>query len=235
MKKFILLLCAGILISISVSAIPAKPNRFVNDYTNTLTKNDQSVLEQQLQAYSDTSQNQICVVIVDDLEGKTPAEYAQEIGQSWGVGQKDKDNGVIILVKPKQMLSKGEVFIATGYGVEECLTDALCKRIIERIMIPQLKNGNYYKAISNAIVEIQKVLVNESRLQKKPKPYMIILLLVIIVVIVLFVCINDDSTHSGSSGYHIYGSHNDSSGFGGFNGGIFGGGSFGGGGASGSF
>lgn len=84
MKKFILLLYAGILISISVSAIPAKPNRFVNDYTNTLTKNEQSVLEQQLQAYSDTSQNQICVVIVDDLEGKTPAEYAQEIGQSWG-------------------------------------------------------------------------------------------------------------------------------------------------------
>lgn len=201
-----------------------------------MTKNEQSVLEQQLQAYSDTSQNQICVVIVDDLEGKTPAEYAQEIGQSWGVGQKDKDNGIVILVKVKTALSGGKVFIATGYGVEERLTDALCKRIIERIMIPQLKNGNYYKAISNAIVEIQKVLVNESQLQKKPKPYMIIfLLLVIIVVIVLFVCIDDDSTHSGSSGYHIYGSHNDSGGFGGFSGGSFGGGSFGGGGAGGSF
>lgn len=90
----------------------------------------------------------------------------KKLANHGGVGQKDKDNGIIILVKPKQMLSKGEVFIATGYGVEECLTDSLCKRIIERIMIPQLKNGNYYKAISNAIVEIQKVLVNESQLQK---------------------------------------------------------------------
>lgn len=131
--------------------IPNRPTppRLVNDFTNTLTKNQQYNLEQKLVAYNDTTSTQIAVVFVNDLQGTTVADFAHQLGEKWGVGTKD-NNGVVILVKPKTN-TKGEVFISVGYGLEPYVPDAIAKRIIENEMIPAFKSDDYYSGVNNAI------------------------------------------------------------------------------------
>ena len=131
--------------------IPNRPTppRLVNDFTNTLTKNQQYNLEQKLVAYNDTTSTQIAVVFVNDLQGTTAADFAYQLGEKWGVGTKD-NNGVVILVKPKTN-TKGEVFISVGYGLEPYVPDAIAKRIIENEMIPAFKSDDYYSGVSNAV------------------------------------------------------------------------------------
>ena len=131
--------------------IPERPTppHLVNDFTNTLTKNQQYKLEQKLVAYNDSTSTQIAVVFVNDLQGTTSADFAYQLGEKWGVGTKD-NNGVVILVKPKTN-TKGEVFISVGYGLEPYIPDATAKRIIENEMIPEFQNNDYYSGVNNAI------------------------------------------------------------------------------------
>ena len=233
MKRFFLYLI-GLLMSVNALAIPAKTNKLVNDYAGILTSNEVATLERYLEAYSDSTSNQICVVTVKTLNGQSISMYAQELGQAWGVGQKGKDNGVIILIKPKYGNERGEVFIATGYGVEGNLPDALCKRIVETKMIPQLKKNNYYGAICSAVDEVQKAIKGESTIKQNKEVKWSDLsiggksLVIVILIILLFIVICATCTTSSGGGWSSGGSS--SSSFGGF-----GGGSFGGGGAGGSW
>ena len=110
---------------------PPNPPRLVNDHTGTLTSSQIESLEHKLVAYNDSTSTQFLVLLVDDLQGYSIEQYATEIGHSWGVGQKDKGNGLVILVKPKKGSERGQVNISPGYGMEEYVTDATAKRIIE--------------------------------------------------------------------------------------------------------
>ena len=110
---------------------PPNPPRLVNDYTGTLNASQISTLEHKLVAYNDSTSTQILVLLIDDLQGYSIEQYAIEIGHSWGVGQKGKNNGAVILVKPKKGSERGQVNISPGYGMEEFVTDATAKRIIE--------------------------------------------------------------------------------------------------------
>ena len=117
----------------------------VNDFSNTFTSEQREDLERILLAYNDSTSTQIYVVTVDDLKGYDISDYAARLGQKWGIGQKDKNNGVLILIKPRIGNERGRVFIATGYGVEHILTDGRVGRIIDQYMIPYLQNGDVYK------------------------------------------------------------------------------------------
>ena len=131
--------------------IPNKPNppRLVNDFANILTDSQKQDLEKKLVSYNDSTSTQICVVTVKSLNGYESNDYAQRLGEKWGVGSK-KDNGVVILVKPKTKNEDGDVAIQTGYGMEPIITDAIAGRIIRKKMIPAFKEGNYYKGIDEA-------------------------------------------------------------------------------------
>ena len=109
---------------------PPVPPHLVNDYTGTLTSSQINTLEHKLVAYNDSTSTQILVLLVDDLQNYSIEQYATEIGHSWGVGQKGKNNGVVILVKPRKGSERGQVNISPGYGMEEYITDATAKRII---------------------------------------------------------------------------------------------------------
>lgn len=127
-------------------AFPAKPQppRLVNDLAGIFTEKQVSELESKLVAVDDTTSNQIMVITVSDLEGYEPAEYATRIGIDWGVGSKDFNNGVVLLVKPKTPDSGGKVSIQVGYGLEGAIPDAYCKRIIEQQLIPHFKEDDYF-------------------------------------------------------------------------------------------
>lgn len=137
----IMLLC---LTSLTVLAqVPARPNppRLVNDFAGIL--GDCQWLEDSLEKIAVETSNQICVVTMSDLGGYDKAMMAYEIGQQWGVGKKGNNNGVVILIKPKTADSKGEAFIAPGYGLEGAITDAMSARIVNQEMIPYFKENDY--------------------------------------------------------------------------------------------
>ncbi len=143
--------------------IPEKPNppRLVNDIANVLTEKEAQVLENDLQQYARSTSTQIVVVTVLTLNGYDASDYAFQLGEKWGVGQKGKDNGVIVLFKPKTLDSKGQVFIATGYGLEGILPDATVNQIVNREMIPSFRQNDIYGGLSNACAVIKSLAAKE--------------------------------------------------------------------------
>lgn len=239
-------------------AIPSRPSpeRLVNDLAGTFTSRQAEELERVLVAFDDSTSNQIAVVTVKDLEGYEPAEYATRIGLDWGVGSEKFDNGIVILVKPKDNTA-GKVFIAIGYGLEGAIPDAYAKRIINEVMIPHFRNDDYYGGVAEACKVLMKLASGEiSELREDEFDAddagaiagAVVTLIILIFVFVLITQNGGDNTGSGNhrGGRTIYtgpiitsgriygGGSSFGGGFGGGFGG-FGGGSFGGGGAGGSW
>lgn len=164
MKKvllFCLTLCCSVLLWAQIPPQPDPP-RLVNDYAGVLTSEQVNELEQRLVAFNDSTSNVICVVIVNDLGDYTASEFAYEIGDKWGVRDKNHSNGVVILIKPSSAKGgDGDIYIATGYDLEGVLPDAACKRIIEQQFIPELKQGNYYEALVKGLDVILPAVAGE--------------------------------------------------------------------------
>lgn len=129
---------------------PMQPRRIVNDFTGMFSPQQQAALERKLRNFNDTSSTQIAVATVPSLHGYAPNDYAQRLAEKWGVGQKGKDNGILMLIKPKTQDEKGQVAIAVGYGLEGVVPDAIASRIIRNEVIPSFQNGQYYNGVDKA-------------------------------------------------------------------------------------
>lgn len=245
---------AAMAFTLSAFAIPSRPSpaRLVNDLAGTFTTRQAEELERVLVAFDDSTSNQIAVVTVKDLKGYEPAEYATRIGLDWGVGSEKFDNGIVILIKPKDNTA-GKVFIAIGYGLEGAIPDAYAKRIINEVMIPHFRNNDYYGGVAEACKVLMRLASGEiSELREDEFDAddagaiagAVVTLIILIFVFVLITQNGGDNTGSGShrGGRTIYTGpvitsgriYGGGSSFGGGFGG-FGGGSFGGGGAGGSW
>lgn len=97
---------------------------------------------------------EVAVVAVESIGFAEPREFATELFRHWGIGEKGRDNGLLVLL----VLGQGAVEIETGYGMEGDLPDALCKRIIERVMIPHFKAGDFDKGMTEGVGAIATVL-----------------------------------------------------------------------------
>ena len=255
----LLVLMSAMPISAHAEWLPEKSNRLVNDYSGILPVAQCEALEQRLVAFNDSTSNQVVIVITPTIEGDDEDAAAQRLGQKWGVGQEEFDNGVVILIKSKTIDENwGAVAIATGYGVEGALPDVFCKRIIDDHMIGPLGEGDYYRAITQALDVMLPVLAGEYSYAQYRKDarrdafvaLAVLLGVMVLVVVLLYVIAKNHpgswGNSSGNVGGGTYlggpvggtwgsgtwggGSWGGSGGFGGF-----GGGSFGGGGASGRF
>ena len=105
MKKlifFTLLLITSLAARTQDFPTPMHPRRIVNDFTGTFTPQQTAALEKKLRNFNDTSSTQIAVVTVPSLYGYAPNDYAQQLAEKWGIGQKGKDNGILVLLKPKK-------------------------------------------------------------------------------------------------------------------------------------
>ena len=245
----------------SVSAqdlkLPERPNppRLVNDMAGMLSQDEAGNLENKLVAYGDSTSTQIVVMTINSLEGNDIGQYAIELIHKWGIGQKGKDNGVLLLI------SKGDhkIFIATGRGVEANLPDITTKRIIDNVITPKFKEKQYYVGINAAIDEMMARLsgqfTNNDQNDTKTliKGHAKLIALVIVAIILLFLFLGGGGgggqtyNSGGSSGGSFLlgallgsalggGRGGDEGGFGGGGGfGGFGGGDSGGGGAGGSW
>ncbi|MBI5755450.1 MAG: TPM domain-containing protein [Nitrospirae bacterium] len=153
---------------IYAQSLPERPSppRLVNDYSSTLKPEEMEALEQKLAAFNNETSTQIAVVILETLEGYPIADYAVRLGEKWGVGQKDKNNGAVILVA----LQDREVFVATGYGLEGVIPDALAKRIVESDIKPYFREGRYYEGLDRAADSMIALAKGEYTADKQGKP-----------------------------------------------------------------
>ena len=240
---------------------PMFPYRMVNDFSGLLNTDDLQKLESKLQSFYNETSTQIYVVIVDDLGGNAISDFAYQVGEKWGVGTKGKDNGIVILLNPSADRKHGDAFVATGYGLEGAVPDAIANRLVDLEMVPFFKELKYYEgldAVTNTIIELTKgEYTAENYLASKGEsfPFMEILIPLIIIIILASVFGARKSRYysagrnnipfwlamfllSGSKKSHSGSFKDFKTGGGGFGGGVFGGGGgghFGGGGAGGSW
>lgn len=143
------------ILSVLGQNLPPVSKTLVTDYTNTLSAGQLQQLEHKLVAFNDTTSTQIAVVLVNSTDGYDVADYAVRLANSWGVGNKKYNNGVILLAA----IGDRAVTIQTGYGVEGALPDAIAYRIIENDIKPAFRGGDYYgglDAATNSIIAYTK-------------------------------------------------------------------------------
>lgn len=148
MKKYFVSIIA-LLFTFSVFAqdIPERPNppRLINDFAKVLSASQIDQLESELVQFNNSTSTQIAVVTVPSLNGLEPSDFAVRLHEKWGVGQKDKNNGIVVLFKPKTSSEKGQVYISIGYGLEGVIPDAIAHRdVVDFEMIPRFKDGNIF-------------------------------------------------------------------------------------------
>ncbi|PQA58512.1 methanol dehydrogenase [Siphonobacter curvatus] len=229
------------------------PARFVNDYVGMLAGGEKDQLERKLKGFMDSTSNQIVIVIVKTTGDYPPGDYAFQIGRKWGIGQKDKDNGLVLLWATETR----KLYIAPGYGLEGAIPDAVAKRIISDQLAPAFKQQQYFKGLDNATSEIIRRASGEYKNDQAsddtelPMSGVIIFLVIAVVGFIVIArlmgrgCRNSGGTGGGMPWFVPYatmsswgsssGSWGGSSGGGGGGGWDFGGGSFGGGGAGGDY
>lgn len=100
---------------------------------------------------------QMAVVALTAVKDADPREFATDLLQKWGVGQKDKDNGLLILLLSRK--DQRQVIFETGYGLEGDLPDALCYRIQQQYMIPDMKEGRFGAGMSKGVAAVREVLL----------------------------------------------------------------------------
>ncbi|MFW6145661.1 MAG: TPM domain-containing protein [bacterium] len=244
------------------SEFPERPSspRIVNDFEDILSSTEEQRLEEKLVQFNRETSTQIAVVSLNDLRGYDISDYAVRLAHEWGVGQEDKDNGILILVSPENR----EVFIATGYGLEGAVPDATAKQIVDNEILPHFRNDNYYEGLDEATTVLLDLTKGEYTAEnymersgggesKAPYPIGIVFLLVIIISVIgrvkrarhysmghgipfwVALTMLGSASHRQRGGFNNFSSGSGS--FGGSGGGFggFGGGGFGGGGAGGSW
>lgn len=229
--------------------LPAKPNppKLVVDYTGTLAPDQKEALERKLVTFDDSTSIQLSVVIIESTGDYDIADYAVALGRSWGIGNKEFNNGILILVAKNDR----KLWIATGYGMEGALPDITAKSIIDNEIKPNFKDNDFYRGLdegTNAIISATKGeykapenYANRKNGNKKSPG-----LLIFIIILIIIWIIKNRGGGGGSYGRHGhrgfgspfffpigggssgFGGGGDSGGFGGFGGGSFGGGGSGG-------
>ncbi|EOQ95626.1 PF04536 family protein [Leptospira wolbachii serovar Codice str. CDC] len=138
----------------------------VMDETWTLDPGFVSALERQLKDQESKTSNQIAVLVVPSLDGEVLEEYSIKVAEEWKLGQKKKDNGVLLLIA----LNDRKLRIEVGYGLEGSLTDVLCHHIIEKEMKPYFKKGDFESGIQNGVNAIIDA-INGSYSAPPPEDY----------------------------------------------------------------
>lgn len=185
----LLLFICGASINVFAQTLPSPPNppRLVNDFTGTLTADQQQFLEHKLVAFDDSTSTQIAVVIINTTEGQDVAQYAVDLGRKWGIGGKDFSNGVLLLIAK----ADHKLNIATGYGVEGALPDITAKHIIDDEIVPNFKGDDYFRGIDEGTNAIMQAVKGEYHIARKKSSSgsggfgMIVLFIVIMIIVAI--------------------------------------------------
>jgi len=158
-KKLIIFFCLLLVVFAAFAQkLPPKPaHQLVLDTTGTLSASEAQMLESKLDAYNDSTSTQIAVVILHNVQGDDINDFGQKLGRAWGIGEKGKNNGILILVA----LDVHQMTIQTGYGVEGDVTDKSTNEIISNDLRPNFRQNAYYQGLDVATSDLIKLMKGE--------------------------------------------------------------------------
>lgn len=235
-----MMLLAAVLLALAAQEIPAQKG-LVNDFAGVLDADSRDKVQRTCEGVLQGKKFALVVVTVKSLGGSSVEEFTVRLGNKWGIGQKKANNGVVFLLA----MAEHKIRIENGYGVEAHLTDIESKQIIERIIVPRMKEGKTGEAVSAGAEALAARLGGAeipAGLEVKPPEINVLMIVVIVIAIIVVLCIlsavfagnpvawvaaiaeASSSSSSSSSGSSSSSSNSGS-----------GGGSFGGGGASGDW
>lgn len=141
----------GAIVLVTASSVfaytkPGNASGFVNDFAEIFSAEQKQNLETKLYTYEKQSTNEVVVVTVNSLGGDYIENYAEKLFKDFGIGKKDKNNGLLLLIA----LEDRQMRIETGYGLEGDLTDAESASIIRNVLTPAFQKGDYYGGVNDA-------------------------------------------------------------------------------------
>ncbi|MGI8957959.1 MAG: TPM domain-containing protein [Chthoniobacterales bacterium] len=253
MRRLLLLIVglaifAGTLVALRAETMPSKPDRYFNDYAGVVDKTAAADLNEQLAQFERDTSTQLLVAIYRSMQSESDvADYTQRIAQTWGVGQKGKNNGAVLFV----FVADHQMFIQTGYGLEGALPDATAFDITHNLIAAYFKKEDYTGGLKAGVAAMMQAVRGEYKGTGKtrkeeggnssPIPVGLIFFLIIIIFIIASRFGRKKRRGYGYSGWGgpyiggFGGGGGSGGGGGGFSGFGGGGGSFGGGGAGSSW
>jgi uncharacterized protein len=237
MKRLLLivLLLLGPALPAAALDVPS-PSGYVTDRADMLSAATEQRLERALRSFEESDSTQIAVLTVSSLEGEALEEYSLKVAETWGIGQKEHDNGALLLVARDDR----KVRIEVGYGLEGRLTDLLAGRIIDNEITPRFRQGDFDGGITAGVGAMVQAVRGEYQGEGRPSgkrkrsPFGLLFFLFFFGPVLLRLFLPHSRSRRGGFWYGGFGGGSSGGGFGGggFSGG---GGGFGGGGASGSW
>ena len=236
--SFSFLLMSFFSCSVNAQSFPSYSDKYVNDFAGILNSLEINQLRNMFAFVNQNSTAEVVFVSMDTIGDNDISQYASELGQSWGVGKKDKDNGAVILY----VKDINKIWVATGYGLEGILPDSKIGRLLDEYYVPQRNSGNVALGIVSFSEQFSKVIIDNSAEvmsghsgNSLSKIYIFIIIIVLIFIILRIIVSLNRNKLQNSRFWWIpifLPVRSSSNGFGGgFGGGGFGGGGFGGGGA----
>jgi uncharacterized protein len=230
------------LAAFGAEVIPPKPDRYFNDFAHVTQAATADRLNKTLEDFEKQTSSQVVVAVYPKMESDTSLEdYTVRVFRAWGVGQKDKNNGAVLFV----FVQEHRMRIATGYGLEGAMPDALCKQILDNEITPLFKKGDYdgglsagvtamlaaakgeYKGTGRTVAQVRNPVVSHNGASQ-----VILVLVAILVGIILSKIGRSGRRQSRFGGWMInsggFGGWSGGGGWGGSSGGGFGGGGGGG-------
>jgi uncharacterized protein len=224
----------GMIGGLAAETMPAKPDRYFNDYAGVVDQGTASEMNEQLEQSERGTTSQLVVAIYRTMQSESSvADYTQRVAQTWGVGQKGRNNGAVLFV----FVDDHQMFIQTGYGLEGALPDATCFDITHNVIAPLFKKGDYAGGLKAGITAMMQAVRGEykgtGRTRREEEggsggavPLGLIILLLIVIFLIMSSLrrtVKRGYGYTGLGGPYV-------GGFGGSGGGWSGGGSSGGGG-----
>lgn len=234
----VLLVAAVNICAFAKMDIPSATDRFfINDYADVIDSETENYIYEKGREYNANGGPQIAVLTIDSINGNSVEDFSIETAREWGIGDKDADNGVLILL----VMDSRDIRIEVGYGLEGVLNDGKCGRFI-RNAVDMLSEGDYSGGIKQIYDDVIGELEEPSDDEEETDPIAELVSAVIVAALIIMIWVIASRRNGrGGGGYYRRGGYYGGGGFGGFGGssggGGFsgGGGGFGGGGASGKF
>ncbi len=150
-------ICAGVAVGVSGAVEYPRPQGYVNDYAGVIDPGTKQELERTLERLAAETGAEVAVAVVPDMGGLEESLYAVELFQSWGVGSKERNDGVLLLLAMKERRTRIEV----GYGLEPIITDARSGQILDRHVIPHFRRNDFNAGIRDGALALAAVIAEE--------------------------------------------------------------------------
>jgi len=173
MRRFLLALILCFVTALPAAALDVpKPTGYVTDLAGMLSSSTKQKLDTFLQRFEASDSTQIVVLTIPSLEGESLEDYSMKVAEAWKIGQKDKDNGALLLISRDDH----KIRIEVGYGLEGTLTDLLSGRIIANEITPAFRAGDYDQGVVAGVVAMADAVRGEykgtgSSQSKKRNPW----------------------------------------------------------------